>query len=51
RKHEQGYILGLGIKKGKVSFETRFEQGNGISSYNNLISKTNNYYFLLGFKF
>ncbi len=51
RKYELGYILGLGFKLKKYSFEIRFEKGNGMSEYLNLKSITNRYFFLLGYKF
>ena len=50
-RFEQGYLLGLGVKYKKFSFEMRFEKGTGISAYYliNVISKRN--YFLLGYRF
>lgn len=51
RKYEQGYILGLGTKIKRYSFEIRNEKGNGISVSSILKSTTNRYYFLLGYKF
>ena len=50
RKYEQGYILGLGTKIKKYSFEIRYEKGNGMSEYVTLSSPTKRYYFLLGFR-
>lgn len=51
RKYEQGYLLGIGIKYNKFSFEIRYEKGNGMSGYKTLVSATNRYYFLLGYRF
>lgn len=51
RKHEQGLILGSGIKKGKYSFEARYEIGNGMSVFTTLKSTTQRFYFLMGYKF
>jgi hypothetical protein len=51
RKYEQGYILGLGTKYKKFSFEIRNEKSNGISNFASLSSPTNRYYFFLGYRF
>lgn len=51
RKHEQGYIFGLGTRFKKYSFEVRYEKGNGISEYASLSSSSTRLYFLLGYKF
>ncbi|MBK6263962.1 hypothetical protein JKA74_02845 [Marivirga sp. S37H4] len=51
RRYEQGYILGTGIKHNKLSFEIRYEGGNGMSGYANLSSSTKRYFLLLGYKF
>jgi hypothetical protein len=51
RKYEQGYILGLGTKYKKFSFEIRNEKANGVSNFTSLSSPTNRYYFLLGYRF
>ncbi len=51
RKYEQGYIVGLGVKLKKYSFETRYENGNGMSTYQSLGSSTKRYHLLLGYKF
>jgi hypothetical protein len=50
-KHELGYVLGLGAKYKKYLFEIRNEKGNGMSEYLDLTSRTNRYYFLLGYRF
>jgi len=50
RKYEQGYIVGLGSRWKKFSFEMRYERGNGISEYVTLNSATDRFYFLLGFQ-
>ncbi len=51
RKYEQGYILGIGTKYKRFSFEIRREKGNGLSKSSRLKSNTTGYYFLLGYKF
>jgi hypothetical protein len=51
RKYEQGLILGTGVKYNKLSFEVRYEKGNGMSDYLDLSAKTKRFYFLAGFRF
>ena len=51
RKYEQGYLIGLGCKYKKCSFEIRYENGNGMSVSSLLKSTTNRVHFLLGYKF
>ena len=51
RKFEQAYILGLGTRYRKYSFDLRYEMGNGMSKNTGLSSTTNRYYFLLGYRF
>jgi hypothetical protein len=51
RKHEEGFILGSGIRFKKCSFESRFEKTNGLSEYSGLRSGMNRLYFLLGYRF
>lgn len=51
RKYEQGFLLGLGFKRNKFSFETRYEQGNGVSPYSTLNSKRKNFYLIVGYRF
>ncbi|MCD4790902.1 MAG: hypothetical protein K8R37_12965 [Bacteroidales bacterium] len=51
RKYEQGFIIGVGGKFKKYSFELRYERANGMSNSVNLNSLTNRYYFLLGYRF
>ena len=50
RSHEQGYILGTGVKRSRFSIEFRYERGNGMSDFQDLNSKTESYYFLLGLR-
>lgn len=50
RKYEQGFVLGLGSKFKKYSFEIRYERGNGMSEYSMVGSYTNKFYCLFGFK-
>lgn len=51
RKHEQGYILGIGIKYKKYLLDIKYEKGNGMSENTALNSSTDTYYFLLGYRF
>lgn len=50
RKYEQGFILGLGTKVRKFSFEARYEQGNGMSEYRPLKTVSKRFHFLFGFR-
>ncbi|WP_341225228.1 hypothetical protein [uncultured Arcticibacterium sp.] len=51
RKLEQGLIVGTGIKYNRLSFEVRYENGNGMSKYRSLKSSTKRYFLLLGYRF
>jgi len=52
KKFEFGTIFGLGTKLKSYSFEIRYEHGDGISNLrSNILSFTNRFYFLLGYKF
>lgn len=51
RKYEQGYIIGLGARHKKCSFELRYERGNGMSDASRLQSAISRYFFLLGYQF
>jgi hypothetical protein len=51
RKIDQGYILGLGAKSKKLSFEVRYEKGLGISGGLGPPSLTKIYHLLLGYRF
>jgi hypothetical protein len=51
KRYEFGYILGLGAKLKKYSFEIRYEKGNGMSDFSSLTSATKRFYFLLGYRF
>jgi hypothetical protein len=51
RRYEMGFLLGLGTKFKKYSFEIRYESGNGMSTYTDLKSATMRLYFLLGYRF
>lgn len=51
RKLEQGIVFGAGTKYNKLSFEIRYERGNGISPYAYLTSTSKRYYFMLGYRF
>jgi hypothetical protein len=51
RKHEQGYIIGAGVKYNKLSLEIRYEGANGMSEHKGLTSSVKRYFFMLGYKF
>lgn len=51
RNIEQGIQIGIGCKYKKLSFEARYENGNGMSTLQNLKSTTNRFHFLLGYRF
>jgi hypothetical protein len=51
RKYEQSYIVGSGAYYNKLSFEFRYEHGNGMSVYSTLNSNVRRYYFFLGYRF
>ncbi len=51
RKHEQAYVLGAGLTYKRLSFECRYEKGNGMTNYQFLSSSTKKYYFLIGYRF
>jgi len=51
RKYEQGYILSLGTKLKRYSFEVRYEKANGMSVYRDITSSVTRYYFLVGYRF
>jgi hypothetical protein len=51
RRYELGFNGGLGTKFKRYSFEIRYENANGMSTYTSLKSTTNRFYLLLGFKF
>ena len=48
---EQGFLLGAGLKISKVSFELRFEKGNGFSDLILAGSNTNRYFLQMGYRF
>jgi hypothetical protein len=50
RKYEQGFLLGVGAKFKKLSFEVRYEQGNGMSNISTLNSQVTRYYTLVGYR-
>ncbi len=51
RKHEVGFVLGLGSKIKRYSFEIRYEMGDGMSNVGRLSSSTKRYFLLLGYRF
>lgn len=50
RKHEQGLLLGGGIKTNRFSYEIRFERGNGISNKVTTSTITNRFFFIVGYR-
>jgi len=50
RTYEQSLLMGIGIRVKILSFEFRYEIGNGISQNSALQSQTNRLYFLVGIK-
>jgi hypothetical protein len=50
-KSETGVLVGLGGGYKKISFEARYERGNGISDNNLIRSRTNRMYLLMGYRF
>ena len=50
RKHEQGWLFGTGLKHNRLSFDLRYEKGNGMSYHYALGSKTNRLYLLFGYR-
>lgn len=51
RKYELGYLVGLGAKYNKYSFEMRYEKGINMFPYTTLGSTTIRYYVLFGYRF
>lgn len=51
KKHEQGLLIGAGVKYKKFSFETRFERGNGMSAMSRIESQVNRIHFLCSYQF
>ncbi|RUT77921.1 hypothetical protein [Ancylomarina longa] len=49
RSYEQSFLLGLGVKHKKISFELRYEKGNGMSK--SIQSITQRFYLLFGYRF
>jgi hypothetical protein len=49
--YEQGFLLGLGVKYSKYTFEVRNERGTGMSTAISLVSPTNRLSFLIGYQF
>jgi hypothetical protein len=51
RKHEQGYVVGAGVRVNKLSFDIRYESGNGMSQVADIGATVTRLYLLLGYKF
>lgn len=51
KRYELGYVIGIGTKYKKYSFEARFERGNGMSVYMRLKSSTYRFYGLFAYRF
>lgn len=51
REMEQRFNLGLGAQLKKISFEFRYELGNGMAQAIQLTSTTKRFYFIFGYRF
>ncbi|CAG5002232.1 hypothetical protein DYBT9275_02845 [Dyadobacter sp. CECT 9275] len=51
RKYEQGWVVGVGGRAGKISLELRREASNGMSAFGDLNSSVTRYFLLLGYQF
>lgn len=51
RQHEFGYILGVGGRLKKYTFEIRYKKADGITNTLDLSSTTKRYFVLLGYRF
>jgi hypothetical protein len=51
RKHEQGFLVGIGGGVRKLGFEVRFENGNGNSNYSSITSSVKRYSLLAHYRF
>lgn len=51
KKHELGFLFGLGLNYKNIFTEFRFEAGTGISQYIALKVNANRYNFLIGYRF
>jgi hypothetical protein len=50
RMYEQGFIVGAGAIRGRLSAEFRFERGNGMSNYTSLGSRVERFFLLLSYR-
>jgi hypothetical protein len=48
---EQGFLVGVGIKSKRISFEARLEKGDGIINVPSINAWSTRYYFLIGYRF
>jgi len=51
KKHEFGYIAGIGVQYHHFSLDARYKRTGGFSSYITLSSPVSQYHFLLGYRF
>ena len=51
RLYEYGFLGGLGVQHNKISLETRYERGSGMSLNSIIAARTNRWYLLLGYRF
>lgn len=51
RVGEMGFLIGTGVRLGKISGEIRYENGNGMSDIPSLSSPTSKLFILLGYRF
>ncbi len=49
--YEQGFLVGVGIKSKKLSFEARLEKGDGMINVPSINAWATRYYFLIGYLF
>lgn len=51
RAHEQGLVLGVGVGRGKLAAQVRYELANGMSVYNHLKSRNQQVFLLMTYVF
>jgi hypothetical protein len=51
RGYELAFIGGIGGYFDRISYEIRYEQGNGMADYTTLKSTTHKYFFIVGYRF
>lgn len=51
RKHEQGFIAGIGARYGRYTLEARYEDCNGMAMHTHMKPQTKRYFVLIGYRF